>query len=285
MTKPALGFILLGQSNMYGITAVSDSPADPELLELDPRCLNRQIVAGGVTIPASSSYGTLRTATGTMHKWLYANPGVVDWGGPGISIGRRLRALYPHLRIVMLATARPTTIGAIADTSSAEYADTIDTAIYARDTLGVQIGGVFTHHGEADAGLAPLTAAKLLFAQEWKTRYQTAMGNIRTALKLPALPCVHAMLGLIDHVRVPGTAVVTASPFYSLWEVVQESQEAVSLSYGSMIETHDFWDLPGSDGLHNTTAGNITEGTRFADAYAAIGHPYLTPPAKLAWRS
>lgn len=235
MTLPTLAYLLLGQSNMFGVAPhYLPDPIDPDLLMLAP----------GET--------AFHEATEPLHRWLNPNIG----SGPGKPFGLAMRQLFPNVRIALLATARPSTVAGLLAGGPA-YDETIACAQMAQ-SLGATIAGVFSHHGEANTSSVGQASA-------WTADYEALIEQIRDELDEPDLPAVHSQLGLYDPVRIPGV---------TTWDLLKASQAAVVLPHSRMIRTDEFFDLR-FDGLHSSTASTLAEGYRAAAAFVELGHPLL----------
>ena len=124
--------------------------------------------------------------------------------------------------------------------------------VHAASTMG-NVAGILFFQGESDALDPKKNPGLTLSPHQWADKFSVFISDWRTDLGLPELPVVFAQIGTN-----------TRPNRYPNWEIVQEQQSSVRLSFCKMITTKD---LPLGDTVHFTTESYRIIGERFAEAY------------------
>lgn len=242
MSVTKLAYLLIGQSNMFGVAGWPlPDPLDPYLLMLNP------------------TMAAFAPAMEPLHGWVHPNPALAG-SGPGKAFGLRLRQRVPYQEIVLLAAAQPSTIAGLAR-GTAHYAQAVDLMQQAV-SLGATPGGIVCHHGEADT-------SDVSRAEAWDGELIRFVTHYREDVGAPTLPIAFSQLGLCS---------LDNPPAYT-WDLLKYHQSLVTparLPNSKMVRTDDFFDLT-FDRLHSSAANNNDEGRRLADAMLTLSHAAITP--------
>jgi hypothetical protein len=122
-------------------------------------------------------------------------------------------------------------------------------------TMGT-ISGILFFQGESDALDQKKNPGIILSPNQWADKFFAFVADWRNDLGQPELPVVFAQIG--NNTR-PNR--------YPKWEVVQEQQSSVRMTFCKMITTND---LALKDTVHFTTESYQVIGKRFAEAYLEI---------------
>lgn len=250
-------WVIAGQSNSagYGRGAIEDPP------ELGVHVLRNSEQWALATHPLNESTDTRHIAN---------REGANSGHSPYLQAGRALQAALGH-PIGLIQTALGGS--ALAPWNPAEDGPTplFDTMMHCIGLAGGRIRGIFWYQGESDA--------QDLLAPTYAARFQAAVGAWRTAVGDPALPVVTVQLNRVNN---PPSDAVDLT-----WSIVREAQRQVPHLLDGVIVVPAL-DLPLSDPIHTSPAGNLVLAGRLAQAVLGAVHgrdvPYLAPDVTSARR-
>lgn len=146
-----------------------------------------------------------------------------------------------------------------------------DTMMRCVSVAGGRIRGIFWYQGESDA--------QDLLAATYADRFQAAVGVWRSALDDPALPVVTVQLNRVNN--------PPADADDLNWSIVREAQRQVPHLLDGVTVVPAL-DLPLSDAIHTSPAGNLVLAERLAQTVLGSVHghpvPYLAPEVTAARR-
>ena len=231
-------FLLLGQSNMAGRGDLADIPPSVDADSED------------VLQFRGGRWALARDPLQDPHDPVFAvKADGVGGVGPGIAFARAMRNVN-HAPIGLLLCAKG---------GDGIGAWSCDGLLY-REMIGrlraaaVQgkLAGALIHVGEGDTRSEEAAMA-------WKDAFMELVTNLRKDTGEPSLPVVYAQVASI-------TAARRARRHHGFagWDVLKQVQASVEMTNVAMVTTDD---LPlKADGLHLSTAGQMTLGGRFAEA-------------------
>lgn len=250
-------WVIAGQSNSagYGRGAIDDAPV------LGVHVLRNSEQWALATHPLNESTDTRHPAN---------REGGNSGHSPYLQAGRRLqRALgYP---IGLIQTALGGSALAPWNPTEDEPTPLFDTMMHCIGLAGGRIRGIFWYQGESDA--------QPTLADTYGARFLAAVGAWRAAVGDPALPVVTVQLNRVNN---PPT-----DDDDRTWSVVREAQRQVphQLDGVSVVPTLD---LPLSDAIHISPAGNLVLAERLAQAVLGAVHglpvQHLAPEVESARR-
>lgn len=251
-------WVIAGQSNSagYGRGAIDDAPV------LGVHVLRNSEQWALATHPLNESTDTRHTAN---------REGGNSGHSPYLQVGRRLQSAlgYP---IGLVQTALGGSALAPWNPTEDGPSPLFDTMTHCIDLAGGRIRGIFWYQGESDA--------QPMMAETYAERFQAAVGAWRAAVGDPALPVVTVQLNRVNN---PPNDVDDLN-----WAVVREAQRLVPHVLDGVVVVPAI-DLPLSDGIHISPAGNLVLAERLAQAVLGAVHgqliAYLAPDVSSARRS
>ena len=251
-------WVIAGQSNSagYGRGAIDDAPV------LGVHVLRNSEQWALATHPLNES-------TDTRHK---ANrEGGNSGHSPYLQVGRRLQSALGH-PIGLIQTALGGSALAPWNPTEDEPTPLFDTMMHCIDLAGGRIRGIFWYQGESDAQV-PL-------AQTYAERFSAAVLAWRSALNDPTLPVVTVQLNRVNN---PPSEADDLT-----WAIIREAQRQVPRALDGVVVVAAL-DLPLSDQIHTSPAGNLVLAERLAQAVLGSVHgrpvPYLAPDVSSARRT
>ncbi|NUP99575.1 MAG: sialate O-acetylesterase, partial [Armatimonadetes bacterium] len=244
-------WVIAGQSNASG-TGLG-SAADPPTLGV--HLFGNDEVWKLATHPLEDATRTLHPVT--VH-------GVFQGHAPWLAFGRRLqqRLGYPIGLI-------PTALGGspLAMWQPDRQGVLFDNMLAMVQAAGGRVRGLVWYQGESDCQPGS--------CEDYAARFAGFVAAVREALGVPDLPILTAQLSRF-------TGPTTASQ-ERCWSLLREAQrQAAQASNVSLVPAID---LPLSDEIHVSTAGNVQLGERFAQTALRVVHGLAEPPAYLALQS
>jgi sialate O-acetylesterase len=251
-------WVIAGQSNSagYGRGAIDDAPV------LGVHVLRNSEQWALAIHPLNESTDTRHTAN---------REGGNSGHSPYLQVGRRLQSAlgYP---IGLIQTALGGSALAPWNPTEGEPTPLFDTMVHCIDLAGGQIRGIFWYQGESDA--------QDLLAETYAERFQAAVGAWRAAVDDPALAVLTVQLNRVNN---PPNDVDDLN-----WAIVREAQRLAPHLLDGVVVVPAL-DLPLSDPIHTSPAGNLVLAERLAQAVlgAVHGHRigYLAPDISSARQS
>jgi hypothetical protein len=251
-------WVIAGQSNSagYGRGAIDDAPL------LGVHVLRNSEQWALATHPLNESTDTRHTAN---------REGGNSGHSPYLQVGRRLQGALGH-PIGLIQTALGGSALAPWNPTEDEPTPLFDTMMHCIDLAGGRIRGIFWYQGESDAQ-DPL-------AETYAERFQAAVLAWRRALDDPTLPVVTVQLNRVNNPPNGGDDLN--------WAIVREAQRRVPHLLDGVVVVPAL-DLPLSDPIHTSPAGNLVLAERIAQAVlgSVHGHPvdHLAPDISWAQRT
>ncbi|PZO19914.1 MAG: sialate O-acetylesterase [Leptolyngbya foveolarum] len=235
-------YVLVGQSNMVGKSAVPDGFELPQ----NTYTFGNDYQWHRATSPVDSAEGQVDQVS--------ADEGAGF--GPALAFARSLSLSNTEQAIGLIPCAKD-------GSSITEWEQALsDQSLYgsclkrvrAASTMGT-VSGILFFQGEADT-IDPTRFPDLRPAAEsWAEKFATFAYNFRQDIGKPETPLVYAQLGQPDDLQgLPN------------WPLVQQQQENIQIPNAKMIKTND---LP-MVSLHYTADGYVAIGERFAEAIEQI---------------
>ena len=245
-------WVIAGQSNSagYGRGAVDDAPVL------------------GVHVLRNSEQWAL-AAHPLNESTDSAHPVNREGGNPGhspyLQVGRRLQATLGHpIGLIQTALGGSPLSAWNPTESSADTAVLFENMTHCVQLAGGRVRGIFWYQGESDANADD--------APTYADRFASAVAAWRTALDDPALPIVTVQLNRV--VDQPGVADDLG------WSIVREAQRQIAHADDRVFVVPAL-DLPLSDPIHTSAAGNMVLAERLAAAalggVAGRGIAYRAP--------
>ncbi len=251
-------WVIAGQSNSagYGRGAIDDAPV------LGVHVLRNSEQWALATHPLNESTDTRHPAN---------REGGNSGHSPYLQVGRRLQSAlgYP-IGFVQTALGG----SALAPWNPSEDGPTplFDTMMHCIGLAGGQVRGIFWYQGESDA--------QDTLATTYADRFQASVGAWRTAVGDPGLPVVTVQLNRVNN---PPNDVDDLN-----WSIVREAQRVVPHVLDGVVVVPAI-DLPLSDPIHISPAGNLVLAERLAQAVLGAVHgqrvDYLAPDVRSVRRS
>ena len=245
-------WVIAGQSNSagYGRGAVYDPP------ELGIHLLRNNEQWALATHP-------MNDATDTAHvvNRERANPA----HSPYLHFARLLKQQL-HYPIGLIQTALGGSPLSAWNPTEAESAGLYHNMIHCVTCAGGAVKGVLWYQGESDAGPG--------LAESYALRFQATVAAWRIALKHPTLPILTVQLN--RYYLPPDDGPANWAELEQAWTLIRETQRQLArvMDQVAVVTTLD---LPLSDGIHISPAGNLVLGERLARA--ALGLVYGQPVA------
>ncbi len=236
-------YVLVGQSNMVGLSAVPDGFELPQ----NTYTFGNDYRWHPATSPVDSAEGQIDEISAD------ANAGF----GPALAFARSLSTTNPAQAIGLIPCAKD-------GSSIADWEKSLsDQSLYgsclkrvrAASTMGT-VSGILFFQGEADTIDPKQYPAFQPAADAWAEKFAIFAYNFRQDMGNPSAPLVYAQLGQPDDLQgLPN------------WALVQQQQENIQIPNAKMIKTDD---LPMA-GLHYTADSYVAVGERFAEAMKQLG--------------
>lgn len=250
-------WVIAGQSNSagYGRGAIEDPP------ELGVHVLRNSEQWALATHPLNESTDIRHTAN---------REGSNSGHSPYLQAGRALQAALGH-PIGLIQTALGGSALAPWNPTEGVPSPLFDTMMRCVGLAGGRIRGIFWYQGESDASE--------LLATTYAERFQAAVGAWRSAVGDPVLPVITVQLNRVNN---PPDDVADLT-----WSIIREAQRQVPLMLDDVVVVPAL-DLPLSDPIHTSPAGNLILAERLAQAVLGAVHgrdvPYLAPDVTSARR-
>jgi sialate O-acetylesterase len=251
-------WVIAGQSNSagYGRGAIDDAPV------LGVHVLRNSEQWALATHPLNESTDTRHTAN---------REGGNSGHSPYLQVGRRLQSAV-GCPIGLIPTALGGSALAPWNPTEDEPTPLFDTMVHCIGLAGGRIRGIFWYQGESDA------QEKL--AQTYGDRFAAAVGAWRAAVGNPELPVITVQLNRVNN---PPTEVDDLT-----WSIVREAQRQVPHVLDGVAVVPSL-DLPLSDAIHISPAGNLVLAERLAQAVLGSVHglpvQHLAPDVDSARRA
>jgi len=251
-------WVIAGQSNSagYGRGAIDDAPV------LGVHVLRNSEQWALATHPLNES---------TDIRHIANREGGNSGHSPYLQVGRRLQSALGH-PIGLIQTALGGSALAPWNPTEDGPSPLFDTMVRCIDVAGGRIRGIFWYQGESDA--------QELVADTYAERFRAAVGAWRAAVADPALPVVTVQLNRVNN---PPSGADDKN-----WAIVREAQRLVPHLLDG-VDVVPTLDLPLSDAIHTSPAGNLVLAERLVQAVlgAVHGHPiaYLAPDVSSARQS
>ena len=230
-------WVIAGQSNSagYGRGAVDDAPV------LGVHVLRNSEQWALAAHPMNESTDTAHPVNREA-----GNPG----HSPYLQVGRRLQQTLGHpIGLIQTALGGSPLSAWNPTESSAGAAVLFENMVHCVGLAGGRVRGIFWYQGESDANADD--------APTYADRFASAVAAWRTALGDPALPIVTAQLNRV--VDQPGVADDLG------WSIVREAQRQIARTDGRVFVVPTL-DLPLSDPIHTSAAGNMVLAERLSAA-------------------
>lgn len=236
-------YVLVGQSNMVGKSAVPDGFELPQ----NTYTFGNDYQWHEAASPVDSSEGQVDAVSADEEAGF----------GPALAFARSLSTSNPEQAIGLIPCAKD-------GSSITDWAQSLsERSLYgsclkrvrAASTMG-NVSGILFFQGEADT-IDPVKYPTLQPAADtWAEKFATFAYNFRQDIGNPTTPLVYAQLGQPEDLQgLPN------------WALVQAQQANIQIPNAKMIKTND---LP-MVGIHYTADSYVSIGERFAEATIAIG--------------
>lgn len=248
-TTPLLAYIFVGQSNMTGVSAWPEWPAEPVV---DSRIVmwskdNRARGQGPEPAHQPVYYDLFQGQAAYPHQ-----------GGMSLSLpfAQRILERYPNVRVMLLTCVGTTYVGAM-QPGQPGFETCVQMANEAQLRYGASVAGIVTYAGEADTGPDGTTPST---GTQWGPMYVNMVTGFRQRLGIPTLAAVDFELASFDPAKIPNTDTLSVN-----WTTVENQQHYVAnqIPYAAVVDP-DPWAVL-FDGLHSDTATNTRNGREAAD--------------------